>query len=80
VETSTQAPLPPQAEGFVSLAIAPWGEVMVNGVTQGVSPPMTRLSLAPGLYTIEIRNNAAPPFIARIEIKPGQTLSLQHRF
>jgi serine/threonine-protein kinase len=80
VETATQTPLPPQAEGFVSLAIAPWGEVMVNGVTRGVSPPLTRLPLAPGLYTIEIRNNAAPPFIARIEIKPGQTLPLQHRF
>lgn len=80
VETSTQAPQPPQAEGFVTLAIAPWGEVMVNGVTRGVSPPLTRLPLAPGLYTIEVRNNAAPPFVARVEIRPGQTLSLQHRF
>ena len=80
VETSTPAPQPPQAEGFVALAIAPWGEVMINGVTRGVSPPLTRLSLAPGLYTIEIRNSAAPPLVARIEIKPGQTLSLQHRF
>lgn len=70
----------PQPDGFITLAIAPWGEVMVNGVSQGVSPPLTRLPLAPGLYTIEIRNSAAPAFTARVEVRPGQTLSVQHRF
>jgi serine/threonine-protein kinase len=80
IEGSAAAPQAPQTEGFIALAIAPWGEVMVNGVAQGVSPPLTRLPLAPGLYTIEIRNSAAPAFVARVEVRPGQTLSLQHRF
>lgn len=69
-----------QASGFVTLAIAPWGEVFVDGVSQGVSPPLTRLTLTPGVHTIELRNGAAPPLAARVEIRPGQTLSLQHRF
>lgn len=71
---------PAPANGTVSLAIAPWGEVVVNGTTQGVSPPLTKLALAPGLHTIEVRNGAAPPYTTRIEIRAGQTVTLQHRF
>jgi serine/threonine-protein kinase len=68
------------AEGFVTLAIAPWGEVLVDGASRGVSPPLNRLALAPGVYVIEVRNGDAPPFSARVEIRPGQTLTLKHRF
>jgi hypothetical protein len=32
------------------------------------------------VHSIEVRNGSAPPFSARVEIKPGQTLALQHRF
>ncbi len=71
---------PAPANGTVALAIAPWGEVVVNGTSQGVSPPLTKLALAPGLHTIEVRNGAAPPYTTRIEIRAGQTVTLQHRF
>jgi serine/threonine-protein kinase len=68
------------AEGFVTLAVVPWGEVFVDGATRGVSPPLQRLALPSGTHVIEVRNGSAPPFSARVEIKPGQTLTLQHRF
>jgi serine/threonine-protein kinase len=71
---------PASGDGFVSLAVSPWGEVVVNGATRGVSPPLTRLTLPPGMHSVEIRNGAAPPLQARIEVKPGQTIALQHRF
>lgn len=71
---------PPPAEGFVALAVAPWGEVFVNGQLHGVAPPLSRITLAPGVYEVEIRNRAAAPYRARVEVKPGQTVSLQHRF
>jgi serine/threonine-protein kinase len=76
---ANSAPAAP-ANGTVTLAIAPWGEVVVNGTSQGVSPPLTRLALAPGVHTIEVRNGAAPPYTTRIEVRPGQTVTLQHRF
>jgi hypothetical protein len=79
VETASAQPVG-TAEGFVTLAIAPWGEVVVNGASRGVSPPLNRLALAPGVHVIEVRNGTAPPFSARVEVKPGQTLTLQHRF
>jgi serine/threonine-protein kinase len=64
----------------VTLAIAPWGEVLVNGEPRGVSPPLTTLRLAPGTYAIEVRNGDAPPMKAQIEIKAGETHRLRHRF
>jgi serine/threonine-protein kinase len=65
---------------MVSLAVTPWGEVVVNGTARGVSPPLTQVALPPGVHTIEVRNGAAPPFVARVEVRPGETISLQHRF
>jgi len=67
-------------EGVVTFAVTPWGEVVVDGVTRGVSPPLSRLSLPSGSHVIEVRNGSAPAYSARVEIKPGQTLNLQHRF
>lgn len=70
----------PVRDGTVKLAITPWGEVFVNGVGRGVSPPLTQLSLAPGAHTIEVRNNTSPPFTVRVELRSGESISLQHRF
>lgn len=77
--TVVQPPAPP-VDGTVSLAITPWGEVFVDGASRGVSPPLTRLKLPPGSYAIEIRNSAAPTHMARVEIRPGQNVTIQHRF
>jgi serine/threonine-protein kinase len=74
------APAAPPAEGMVMLAIAPWGEVLVDGEPRGVSPPLTTMSLPPGSYSIEVRNGNSPPLKTSIEIKPGQTQTLRHRF
>jgi serine/threonine-protein kinase len=67
-------------DGTVTVAVAPWGEVLVNGAPQGVSPPLTQVTLPPGLHTIEIRNGSFEPFVARVELKPGEKIHLQHRF
>ena len=78
-ETIVQ-PIAPPPNGTVALAVAPRGEISVDGSPRGVSPPLTQLSLAPGVHTIEVRNAAGPPFVARVEVKSGETLTLQHRF
>jgi hypothetical protein len=38
------------------LRIQPWGIVYVDGVDRGASPPVKRLTLAPGRHTIRIAN------------------------
>lgn len=74
------AQAPATGDGTVIFAMTPWGEVLVNGASRGISPPLARLQLPPGVYQIEVRNGASQPYRARVEVKPGQTISLQHRF
>jgi serine/threonine-protein kinase len=64
----------------VLLAIAPWGEVYVDGNLVGVSPPVNKIDLMPGRRTIEIRNGAFPAFTEQIELKAGQTIKIRHKF
>jgi predicted Ser/Thr protein kinase len=70
----------PAGDGTVTVAVVPWGEVVVDGSVQGVSPPLTQLTLAPGTYTIELRNGSFEPFVTRVEVKAGEKVHLQHRF
>jgi eukaryotic-like serine/threonine-protein kinase len=78
--SETSATAVPVRDGTVNLAITPWGEVFVNGVGRGVSPPLTQLSLPPGAHTIEVRNASSPPLTVRVELRSGESISLQHRF
>ena len=64
----------------VLLAIAPWGEVYVDGNLVGVSPPVNKIDLMPGRRTIEIRNGAFPAYTEQIELKAGQSIKIRHKF
>ncbi|HEX5091445.1 MAG TPA: hypothetical protein VFV84_02000 [Burkholderiales bacterium] len=75
------APAEPAAvPGRVSLSIAPWGEVLVDGRSRGVSPPMKTLKLPPGRHTIEIRNTTFKPHVAVVEVKSGGRVTVKHVF
>jgi hypothetical protein len=69
-----------KAPGRLELAVAPWGEVLVDGKSRGLSPPLRVLEVPPGPHTVEIRNSTFPAHVARIEVKPGETVKIQHRF
>ena len=64
----------------VHLAIHPWGEVFVDGVSRGVSPPVKALSLQPGLYSIEVTNGDLPPHRQRLRVQKGEPAVISHRF
>ena len=64
----------------LTLAISPWGEVFVNGVRQGVSPPLRHLTLAPGKHTILIVNETFKPFSQTIELAPDSTFKIKYKF
>ena len=68
------------APGTVRLAISPWGEVAVDGDVKGVTPPLNQLKLAPGRYTITVRNGEAPVFRQTVEVQPGRELRIRHKF
>ena len=64
----------------LELAVAPWGEVLVDGRSRGVSPPLRMLDLAPGTHTVEIRNSTFPSHVEQVEMKPGEAVRIKHRF
>jgi class 3 adenylate cyclase len=73
-------PVKPAASATVSLGIAPWGEVYVDGNKKGVAPPLNSLQMMPGKHQIEIRNTTFPPYLQTVELKPGEQLKIKHKF
>jgi class 3 adenylate cyclase len=76
-------PAPAKAEaptGTVGLAVLPWGEVFVNGRSRGVSPPLKNLKLAPGTYTIEVRNTTFAPLKQKVQVKAREEVTVRHVF
>ncbi|MCD6734782.1 MAG: protein kinase [Burkholderiaceae bacterium] len=77
---ASRAPARPGRTGTVRLAVSPWGEVFVDGVSRGVSPPLKELALGAGPHRIELRNPAAPGLTREIVVGEGKATVITHRF
>ena len=78
--SATAAAAAPLASGSLQLAISPWGEVEVDGVPAGTTPPLTRLLLPEGTHTITIRNEDFPPHTATVQVGADKPVTVRHRF
>jgi len=65
---------------MVKVFALPWGEVYVDGVKFGVAPPLRDLALPPGIHTIELRNPGFASYAQRVELTPGDEITIRHRF
>ncbi len=79
---TTTAPDPPVRgpTGTVMLLIKPWGQVEVDGVMQGSSPPLRSLTLSKGRHTITIRNPSQPAIVRVVEVNGQSPIIIQHQF
>ncbi|MGZ8266972.1 MAG: PEGA domain-containing protein, partial [Burkholderiales bacterium] len=68
------------APAKVTFAVAPWGEIHIDGKMHGVSPPLQELELPPGKHRIEVRNSGARPHVVEVEAKPGERIRIKHKF
>lgn len=68
------------APAVVSLVIQPWGEVYLDGRKQGVSPPLLELQVVAGKHVIKIKNTTFPVVTKSVQVKPGETLKIVHKF
>ncbi|HVE51334.1 MAG TPA: serine/threonine-protein kinase [Casimicrobiaceae bacterium] len=64
----------------LAFAVAPWGEVFVDGKKRGVTPPLTEIKLPPGRYEVEIRNTSFPVHRETVELFADAPLRIRHRF
>ncbi|HEX4986037.1 MAG TPA: adenylate/guanylate cyclase domain-containing protein [Burkholderiales bacterium] len=74
------APPVPAGTALVTLAVAPWGEVYVDGDRIGVSPPVNEVEVTPGRRKIEIRNGNFPVYTQVIDVKADQKIRIKHKF
>ena len=70
----------PKGPGRLEVAVAPWGDVLVDGRSRGRAPPLLVLEVPAGSHKIEIRNATSPAHVTQVEVKPGETVRIQHRF
>jgi hypothetical protein len=70
----------PADSARLELAVLPWGEVLVDGRSRGVSPPLRVLDIPAGSHTIEIRNSTFPSHVEKVNVKAGEAVRIRHRF
>lgn len=82
VDTLPQKDTPKKIEtGIVTLAVNPWGTVLVDGASKGASPPLRRLVLPEGTHKIRIINpNFSNDYETEIEINKKNSVKIKYDF
>jgi hypothetical protein len=73
-------PPPPPRPALIHLAITPRGEVYIDGVLRGASPPLTEIEIDPGPHVIEVRNKPNPPLRLELTVSSGDEMTIRHSF
>jgi len=73
-------PPPPVRPALIYLQITPRGDLYIDGVWQGTSPPLTEVEVEPGAHAIEVRNRPSPPLRLEVSLGPGQDMTISHAF
>ena len=70
----------PGAMARLVIAIAPQGELYIDGEHYGTTPPITTLELAPGMHHVEVRSGSRKPYVTYMMVKPGEERHIRHDF
>jgi serine/threonine-protein kinase len=62
------------------LAVSPGGELYIDGVPHGATPPNTTFDLAPGMHRIEVRSGSRKPFLTYMTVQAGDVRRIRHDF
>lgn len=73
-------PLFQSRPAIVTLQVKPRGEVVVDGILRGKTPPLAEIEVAPGKRRLQIRNPGSPTLDLQLDLKPGQRLTVTHTF
>lgn len=65
---------------ILTLQVKPRGEVIVDGISRGRTPPLTQIEVPPGKRRVQVRNPGSPPLDLTLDLKPGQKMTITHTF
>jgi serine/threonine protein kinase len=66
--------------GFVKLNIRPKGNIEVDGVAQGATPPLKQLPLAEGKHQIKVTSDKYPDYVVEVDVVRQKTVNVSHNF
>jgi len=64
----------------LAFVLYPDGDVFVDGVARGKSPPLAILRLEPGLHAIELKRRGEIPFRTSVDLQGGRTTTIEYEF
>lgn len=64
----------------VAINVRPWGEIIIDGVSRGVTPPLKTVMLRPGRYAVTIINSARAPYTMTLVVTSDKTAVITHAF
>jgi hypothetical protein len=70
----------PPSPAILTFAVKPRGEVFVDGVSKGITPPLKTLELEAGKHVVTIRNPGSPPLEIALNLKSGEETTITHTF
>ncbi len=67
---------------IIKLDVHPWGTVVVDGITRGISneTQLRQLELKPGAHSIEIAKPDSPTYVQTVDLRAGSSLTISHTF
>ena len=67
-------------QAILGFSVLPWGEIFIDGKSQGASPPLREIRLSPGKHRIEIKNTDLPAYSQAVELEAGANKTIRHKF
>jgi len=70
----------PPRPSVVEFDVKPRGDIFVDGVHYGRSPPVTEIEIPAGRHTIQVRSGTKPPLNVSVRLDPGERMTVAHAF
>jgi hypothetical protein len=67
-------------QGKLEFLVIPFGEVIVDGKSLGMSPPLQSIDLPAGAHVVRFQYATYQPHTERVELRAGESRRLVHRF
>jgi hypothetical protein len=68
------------APAIIEFQVKPRGDVYIDGVLKGNTPPLKRIEITPGPHTIEVRNSSYPSLKIEVNPAPAEEMTIAHTF
>lgn len=64
----------------IAFNVYPDGDIFLDGVARGKSPPLASLHVEPGVHAIELRRKGEIPFRTTVDLQAGRSATIEYAF